>query len=167
MQTPEGPRYQAIFRQNVSRVGAGMCAHGWCSVDKWEGKFEALTSVGAKGAVRGQQDLLCGPCGHVSVPETCARSSKKRQRFFLHRHYLRYWVRLDLDWADFAPVRAKQRFRVPLRVRQFGKLEMNIFVQRSLPSSRRNIGEAPRELCHTLIGGRPRGFLRRSPAWGS
>jgi hypothetical protein len=76
------------------------------SAVQWEGKIETLTCVGAKGTVE-----------DVSINSTfaIAKCLNRKLRTFQFEKAMPippppqapYWVRLDLDWAEFAPVAPK------------------------------------------------------------
>jgi hypothetical protein len=111
MQTPEGPRYQASFDKTYRGLVQECVRTDGGSVDKWEGKFEALTSVGAKGAVEDSKIYSVGPVVMCLFQKLRALQQEKTA-VFPPPPLSPYWVRLDLDWADFAPVAAKQRLSV-------------------------------------------------------
>jgi Domain of unknown function (DUF4034) len=106
MQTPEGHRYEASFektyrklvRQCVKTEGGGM--------DKGEDKFETLTSVGARGMVEDVRIYSRAPVA-VCVYQKLHTFEQKKATPFSPPPRSPYWIRLDLNWADFAPIASK------------------------------------------------------------
>ena len=106
MQTPEGARYKVAFEKTY-REFVQQCVHTeGSSVAHWEGTIETLTSVGAKGTV---EDISIDPMGTII---NCLRLKMRafpqdKAMAFPPPPQAPYWVRLDLDWADFAPLASK------------------------------------------------------------
>ncbi len=108
MQTPDGPVYKAAFEkpyrqliQECARVDGG-------SVTQWEGKFETLTSVGANGTVEDVRIKVARPDPvSMCLYQKLHAFQLEKATPFPPPPKAPYWVKLDLDWADFAPVAAK------------------------------------------------------------
>ena len=105
-QTPEGARYKAVFEKTYRELLQQCVRSDGDSVTQWEGEFKTLTNLGAKGTVDGIQIQSMGPV------VTCL--AKKLQTFqqetatpFPPPPQAPYWIELQLDWAEFAPVPAK------------------------------------------------------------
>jgi hypothetical protein len=75
-------------------------------VDRWEGKFKVFVSVGAKGTVEENKIYSMGPVVDCLDDKLRALQQTKKKTF-PPPPQAPYWVRLDLDWADFAPVASK------------------------------------------------------------
>lgn len=106
LKTPEGPRYQQTFEKAYKGLVQECVRTDGSSVDRWEGKFEALTSVGAKGTVEDNKIYSGGPVVMCLYHKLLTLQQEKAMPFPPPPQDS-YWVRLDLDWADFAPVAAK------------------------------------------------------------
>ncbi len=105
-QTPEGARYKAVFEKKYRELLQQCVGSDGDSVTQWQGKFKALTNLGAKGTV---EDIRIQSMGPVV---TCL--GKKLYSFkqenatpFPPPPQAPYWIELHLDWAEFAPVPAK------------------------------------------------------------
>ena len=106
MKTPGGPRYKASFEKTYLGLLQECVRTNGGSIDRWEGKFKVLISVGEKGTVEDNKIYSMGPV------VTCLDDKMKalqltKKKVFPPPPQAPYWVRLDLDWADFAPVAAK------------------------------------------------------------
>jgi hypothetical protein len=104
-QTPEGARYQAAFEKTYRELLQECVLTDGKSVTQWEGKFKTLTNLGANGTVEKFGIQSMGPV------VTCL--GQKLQSFQLEKAapfppppHAAYWVELQLDWAEFAPVAA-------------------------------------------------------------
>jgi hypothetical protein len=106
MKTPAGPRYQASFEKTYLGLLQECVRTDGGSVDRWEGKFKVLISVGAKGTIEDNKIYSMGPVVTCLDDKMHALQLTKK-RVFPPPPQAPYWVRLDLDWADFAPVAAK------------------------------------------------------------
>ena len=106
MKTPAGPRYKASFEKTYRGLLQECVRTDGSSIDRWEGKFKVLISVGAKGTVEEDNIYSMGPV--VTCLDNKMRALQlTKKRVFPPPPQAPYWVRLDLDWADFAPVAAK------------------------------------------------------------
>lgn len=99
-ESPEGPRYQAAFEKKFREL-MQQCA---LSQGSTVGKLEALTNVGTKGTV--EDVSVFGP-GGLCVYQKLLTFQGDKTPAFPPPPQAPYWVRLDLDWAEFAPVAAK------------------------------------------------------------
>jgi hypothetical protein len=70
------------------------------------GKFKALTNVGATGTVEDVRIYGNNPPAYCLYKKLQTLKQEKATAFPPPPH-APYWVRLDLDWAEFAPVAAK------------------------------------------------------------
>jgi hypothetical protein len=77
------------------------------TVDKWEGQFEAIVAVGAKGTIEENRLYAMGPVAVCVYHKLLSLKDQQATPFPPPPQAAPYWVRLDLDWADFAPVAAK------------------------------------------------------------
>ena len=104
MQTPEGLRYKASFEKRYKELVQQCVQPG--GIDA--GKFKALTSVGAKGTVEDIRIYWNSPASHC-IYEKLRALQQQKATVFPPPPLAPYWVRLDLDWAEFssAPVAAK------------------------------------------------------------
>jgi hypothetical protein len=106
MQTPEGSRYNVSFEKTYRDLAQQCARMEGDSPTQSEGKFETLTSVGAKGTVEDakiQSTGLAGECLYQKLHGF----QLERATPFAPPPQAPYWVRVDLDWAEFAPVAAK------------------------------------------------------------
>jgi hypothetical protein len=103
MQTPEGSRYKASF-ENTYRELVQQCVRtDGSSEAQWEGKFKTFVKVGAKGSVEDGAIYAMGPVV-MCLQRKLQASRHERSPLFPPPPQAPYWVRLELDWADFAPV---------------------------------------------------------------
>lgn len=106
MQTPEGARYKTSFEQKYKTLVQQCARTEGGSVSRWEGTFETLTSVGATGTVEDVKIYAMGPVA-VCVYQKLHTFQQDKATPFSPPPKAPYWVRLDLDWAEFAPVASK------------------------------------------------------------
>ena len=106
MKAPAGPRDKASFEKTYIGLLQECARTDGSSIDKWEGKFKVLTSVGAKGTVEESKIYSMGPVVDC-VDDKMQALKLTKKSVFPPPPQAPYWVRLDLDWADFAPVAAK------------------------------------------------------------
>ena len=78
MKTPAGPRYKASFEKTYRALVQECVRTDGSTVDRWEGSFEALTSVGTKARLRTAKFIRWNPWSHVCTT-SCAASSKQRR----------------------------------------------------------------------------------------
>lgn len=103
--TPEGARYQ-VSMENAYKEMVRDCARSvGAGVDRWEGQFEALLRVGANGSVEESKLHSMGPV--VACLYRKMQSSRQdKSPLFPTPPRESYWVRIDVDWAEFAPTAA-------------------------------------------------------------
>jgi len=102
MQTPEGPRYRLSFEKQYKEfVRQCVRAEGGSS-----DKFETLTSVGATGTIEDIKVYWNGPAA-ICVYQKLHTLQQVKATPFPVPPKAPYWIRLDLDAAEFAPVAAK------------------------------------------------------------
>jgi hypothetical protein len=104
--TPEGARYKAAFEKTYRELLQNCVVTDGGSVAEWSGKFKTLTVLAANGRVEKFGIQSMGPV------VTCL--AKKMYSFeqenaspFPPPPKGSYWVELNLDWAEFAPVAAQ------------------------------------------------------------
>jgi Domain of unknown function (DUF4034) len=102
MKTPEGLRYRAAFEKPYREL-VRQCVQ---PSDGDAGKFKAFTNVGVKGTVEDVRIFWNSPAA-MCVYEKLRELQQQQASPFPPPPQAPYWVRLDLDWADFAPVAAK------------------------------------------------------------
>jgi hypothetical protein len=106
MKSPDGPRYKASFEKTYRGLLQECVRTDGRSVDKWKGTFEVLASVGAKGTVEDNRIYSMGPVV-ICLNQKLLALHQEKATPFPPPPQAPYWVRLDLDWAEFAPVAAK------------------------------------------------------------
>jgi len=102
MQTPEGLRYKSSFEKPYKELVQQCVQPGGSQV----GRFKALTNVGSNGTVEDVRIYSNSPAAHCVYDKLRALQQQKDTVFPPPPHSS-YWVKLDLDWAEFAPVAAK------------------------------------------------------------
>jgi hypothetical protein len=102
MQTPEGLRCKASFEKPYKELVQQCVRPGGGDV----GRFKTLIDVGAKGTVEDIRIYSNSATSHCVYEKLHALQQEKATPFPPPPH-APYWVRLDLDWAKFAPVAAK------------------------------------------------------------
>jgi hypothetical protein len=100
MRTPAGSSYKASFATKYREL-LQQCV---LIQGPSEGTLETLTSVGANGTV---EDVRIYGSGGVCVYQKMLALQGNRTKAFPPPPQAPYWVKLDLDWAEFAPVAAK------------------------------------------------------------
>lgn len=102
MKTPEGLRYRTSFEKPYSELLRQCVRPG----DDDAGTFKTLTKVGENGTV---EDIRIYSNSSATVCLYGKLLSLQRQRAtpFPPPPHAPYWVRLDLNWADFASLTAK------------------------------------------------------------
>ena len=106
MQTPQGPSYKVSFEKTYRELIQQCVRTDGAGVPEWVGKFEALTSLGPRGTV---EDGWLGTMGPVAacLYEKVRVAKQEKTALFPPPPHAPYAVRLDLDWAEFAPAAAK------------------------------------------------------------
>jgi hypothetical protein len=102
MRTEEGIRYKAPFEKSYREL-VRQCVR---PSDGDVGTFKALTMVGASGTVEDVRIYWNSPAS-MCVYEKLHALQLEKANAFPSPPQGQYWVRLDLNWADFAPVASK------------------------------------------------------------
>jgi hypothetical protein len=102
MQIPEGLRYRASFEKAYKELVQQCVRPGGSDV----GKFKSLIDVGAKGTVEDMRIYWHSPAS-ACVYEKLRALQQEKATPFPPPPQSPYWVRIDLDWAEFAPVAAR------------------------------------------------------------
>jgi hypothetical protein len=100
MKTPEGSHYKPSFDKRYREL-VQQCVDAQGAV---VGKLETLTSIGVSGTV---EDVIIEGPGGVCVYQKLRLLQRERTTLFPPPPLAPYWVKLDLDWADFVAVAAK------------------------------------------------------------
>ena len=106
MKTPEGARYHSSVEKTYRGLVQACASTDGAGVDKWEGEFKAFVSVGVKGTVEDNRIYAMGPVA-VCVYHKLLTMKEQQATLFPPPPQAPYWIRLDLDWADFAPIATK------------------------------------------------------------
>ena len=106
MRTPEGARYKASFEKTYRELVQQCVRTDGSTVDQWKGKFETVASIGAKGTFEDGWIAWMGPVV-MCLQRKIQTSRQEGSPLFPPPPQAPYWVKLDLDWADFTPVAAK------------------------------------------------------------
>lgn len=106
MQTVEGARYRATFEKPYRDLLQQCVRTDGGSVNEWTGKFKTFTQVGADGTLETGFIEAMNPVV-MCVRQRMGAAHQQKLLLFPPPPQASYWVRLDLDWADFAPVAAK------------------------------------------------------------
>jgi hypothetical protein len=106
MKTPEGVRYRVVFEKAYRDMLQQCVRTDGSTVQQWQGQFETIISVGANGRF---EDGMIGSMGPVvmCMYRKMRISLNEKSQLFPPAPQDPFWIRLDLDWADFAPVAAK------------------------------------------------------------
>jgi hypothetical protein len=106
LRTAEGARYKVVFEKTYRTLLQQCVRTDGSTVQEWQGKFDALTSVGTNGKFEDGWISWMGPVVMCMYRQMLA-SKKDGSPMFPPPPQASYWMKLDLDWADFAPVAAK------------------------------------------------------------
>jgi hypothetical protein len=106
LQTPEGAHYKAAFEKTYRELLQDCARTDGSTVTEWKGKFAAMTSVSASGAPQDGWIDSMGPVVMCTYRKLRA-SVQEKTPLFPPPPQSPFWIKLDLDWADFAPVAAK------------------------------------------------------------
>jgi hypothetical protein len=106
LETPEGARYKAAFEKSFRELLQQCVRTDGSTVTDWQGKFEALTDVRANGYCETSTITWMGPVVMCAYRKMRV-SNQQKSPMFPAPPKDSYWIRLDLDWTDFAPVAAK------------------------------------------------------------
>jgi hypothetical protein len=101
--TPEGIRYHASV-EKVYREFLQECARtDSAGVENWQDKFEVLVTIGAQGTIGDNKIYAMGPVA-VCAYHKLLNLKEQHAKAFPSPPQAPYLAKLDLDWADFAPV---------------------------------------------------------------
>jgi hypothetical protein len=106
MRTAEGVHYKIVFEKTYRELLQQCVRTDGATVEDWKGKFDTLTSVGTNGKFEDGSISWMGPVVMCMYRQMLA-SKKDSSPMFPPPPKAPYWVKLDLDWADLAPVAAK------------------------------------------------------------
>lgn len=106
LQTPEGANYEVAFEKAFRELLQQCVRTDGTTVTDWQGKFEALTDVRANGYCETSTITWMGPVVMCAYRKMRV-SNQQKSPMFPAPPKDSYWIRLDLDWADFAPLAAK------------------------------------------------------------
>lgn len=104
--TPEGTRYQASVEKTYRGFLQECVRTDSAGVESWQGKFEVLLTIGAQGTVEDNKIYAMGPVA-VCTYHKLLNLKEQHAKIFPAPPQAPYLVRLDLDWADFAPVASR------------------------------------------------------------
>jgi hypothetical protein len=107
VKTPEGARYHSSVEKTYRGLVQACVSTDSSGVDKWERQFKALVSIGVKGTVEDNRIYAMGPVAVCVYHKLLTMKEQQATPFPPPPQQAPYWVRLDLDWADFAPVATK------------------------------------------------------------
>jgi hypothetical protein len=102
LEAPEGLRYKAFFEKRYRKLVQKCVKTTGNSTDK----FETLTSVGANGTVEDMKIYWNGYAA-VCVYQALKTSQQQKKSLFPRPPHAPYWIRLDLDAAEFTPIASK------------------------------------------------------------
>ncbi|MGB8580681.1 MAG: DUF4034 domain-containing protein [Candidatus Sulfotelmatobacter sp.] len=103
LQTPEGARYQLAFEKAYRGLLNECVRTDGANVSEWKGKFETMIMVGGNGFVEDGGIHSVGPIV-MCMYQKMRPSHEQRSPLFPPPPKPSYWVRVDLDWSEFAPV---------------------------------------------------------------
>ena len=104
--TPEGIRYHASVEKTYREVLQECARTDSAGIDTWQGKFEVLVTIGAQGTIEDNKIYAMGPVV-VCAYHKLLNLKQQQAKAFPAPPQAPYLVRLDLDWADFAPVASR------------------------------------------------------------
>jgi hypothetical protein len=103
LRTPEGARYQLAFEKAYRELLNQCVRSDGANVDEWKGKFETMIRVGDNGFVEDGGLRSAGPVV-MCIYQKMRASHDQKSPLFPPPPKPSYWVRVDLDWSEFAPV---------------------------------------------------------------
>jgi hypothetical protein len=102
METPEGLRYRSSFEKPYKDLLRKCVEAG----DGDVGTFKTFTNIGSNGTVEDVRIAWNSPAA-MCLYEKLRALQQEKATLFPRPPHDSYWVRLDLDWAEFSPVAAK------------------------------------------------------------
>jgi len=106
MRTPEGARYNVTFEKAYREMLQQCVSSDGDAANQSQGKFTAITRVTANGAFDFGGIASRGPVV-VCMYRKFHASHENSSPLFPPPPQAPFWVKLNLDWADFSPVAAK------------------------------------------------------------
>jgi quinol monooxygenase YgiN len=106
MRTPEGVRYNVTFEKAYREMLQQCVSSDGGAVNQSQGKFTAITRVTANGAFDFGGIASRGPVV-VCMYRKFHASHENGSPLFPPPPQAPFWVKLNLDWADFSPVATK------------------------------------------------------------
>jgi hypothetical protein len=105
--TAEGARYQVSIEKAYKEMLRECVRSDGGAVNEWEGEFETLVRVGENGSLENGRINSAGPVV-VCVYRKMRSSHEDKSPLFPLPPKGSYWVRIDLDWGEFAPAAAER-----------------------------------------------------------
>jgi hypothetical protein len=103
--TPEGIRYHASVEKTYRQFLQECARTDSPGVKNWQGKFEVLVTIGAEGTIEDNKIYAMGPVAVCTYHKLLNLKEQHAKAF--PPPQAPYLVKLDLDWADFAPVASR------------------------------------------------------------
>ncbi|HET7892182.1 MAG TPA: hypothetical protein VFL34_11675 [Candidatus Sulfotelmatobacter sp.] len=104
--TPDGIRYHASVEKTYRGILQECVRTDSAGIETWQGKFEVLLTIGAQGTIEDNKIYAMGPVV-VCTYHKLLNLKEQQAKAFAAPPQAPYLVRLDLDWADFAPVASR------------------------------------------------------------
>lgn len=105
--TPEGGQYQVSIEKAYKEILRDCVNSDGGSVNQWKGEFETLIRVGSNGSVEESRFNNMGPVV-ACMYKKMHSSHEDKSPLFPVPPKGSYWVRIDVNWEDFAPVAAER-----------------------------------------------------------
>ena len=105
--TPEGARYEAGAEKAYRDLLRDCVRSDGGEVREWDGAFETLIEVAANGSVQDANINSMGPVVRCMLTKMRTSHETKTPLFSAPPKDF-YWVRIELDWAEFAPQAAER-----------------------------------------------------------
>lgn len=106
MQTPEGAHYRNAFEKPYRELFHQCLGSERVNAQPGESSFKTFTEVGATGTVEAGFIEAMNPVV-MCVRQKLGAAQLAKSVMFPTPPQASYWVRLDLDWSEFAPLAAK------------------------------------------------------------
>jgi hypothetical protein len=103
--TPEGAQYQVSIEKAYKDMLRDCVHSDGGEVNQWQGEFETLIRMGANGSVEESRFNDMGPVV-ACVYRRMHSSHEDKSPLFPVPPKGSYWVKIDLNWREFAPVAA-------------------------------------------------------------
>ena len=105
--TAEGGRYQATIEKEYKQLIRDCVRSDGAGVNQWQGEFETLIRVGANGSFEDGGSNTMGPVV-ACLYRKLQSSRENKSPLFSAPPKGSYWVRIDLDWAEFGDAAAER-----------------------------------------------------------